>query len=95
MNSDEANSFIRGHHLKGKPLEVQYERTREGDMNGVERQLFISQDQFKLLVKKQQRQQKKKKIQTKKVSEVEKIKKIRSRKQLTKKDMMRRQLGFI
>ena len=78
---------------------MQYERAREADMNGVERQLFISQDQFKLLVKKQQQQQQKKKIiQKKKVSEMdemEKIKKIRSRKQLTKKDIMRRQLGFI
>ena len=76
---------------------MQYERAREADMNGVERQLFISQDQFKLLVKKQQQQQQQKKkiIQKKKVSEMEKIKKIRSRKQLTKKDIMRRQLGFI
>ena len=75
---------------------MQYERAREADMNGVERQLFISQDQFKLLVKKQQQQQQKKKIiKKKKVSEIEEIKKMRSRKQLTKKDIMRRQLGFI
>ena len=83
--------------MKGKPLEVQYERTREGDMNGVERQLFMSQEEFKLLIKQHQQQQQKKK-NAKKISavvdEITKTKK-RPRRQLTKKDIMRRNLGFI
>ena len=47
--SDDANRFIRMKSLKGKPLEVQYESTRELDMDQIERELI---GKWKHLVKK-------------------------------------------
>ena len=44
---DEANKFIRSNIIHGKPLEQQYERTRETDMNAIERRVFSDLKQIR------------------------------------------------
>ena len=44
---DEANKFIRSNIIRGKPLEQQYERTRETDMNAIERRVFSDLKQIR------------------------------------------------
>lgn len=51
ITSNEANAFIQANQLRGKPLEVQYERTRESDMNAIEKQLLQERDEFKQFIK--------------------------------------------
>ncbi|XP_066911307.1 uncharacterized protein [Clytia hemisphaerica] len=88
LTSNEANTFIRGKVLKGKSLEVQYERTRENDMNEIEEGIFFTQNQLKLLIK--NNTSKKKELRVRKMK-----KRTVRRKVLSKEDLMRRQLGFI
>ena len=40
LSLDDANRFIRMNSLRGKPLEIQYESTRELDMNAIEEELL-------------------------------------------------------
>lgn len=51
ITSNEANNFIKGNTLRGKPLELQYERTRENDMNRIEDRLMQEQAILKQLLK--------------------------------------------
>lgn len=48
---DEANQFIKNDQLRGKPLEQQYEKVRETDMNNIEVQLLKQRQLLQKIVK--------------------------------------------
>ncbi|XP_057306012.1 uncharacterized protein LOC130644424 [Hydractinia symbiolongicarpus] len=50
LTSNEANKFIRSNYIKGKPLEQQYEKTREADMIAIENKILRDTEKIRKMI---------------------------------------------